>query len=299
MNEGQKFLDELKTSARMMAATAQRTCADYPDECSFLLDPLARWSEDAFGDGIFKKAASGYARYCLHVAQAQRLYEQSGRYTPEDLNEIIEHVYEDPEYMIPYMWAAVLIYAFWPSMVDHLGLFRNQFLKRLPENPRILELGCGHGVLGLLAASQRPDSRVHGIDLSASAIDIAHRLHNASHLGERVTFSVQDATKLAAGSPQGSYDGIIIAMLVEHVLDPKPLVASIKRNLSPNGIVFFSTAIESPQRDHVYEFHSESEVLRLAEESGLRARVMVSNGSRSQSTAKFRPRAIAAILEHS
>ena len=136
MNEGKKFLDELAASARMMASTAQRTCADHPDECAFLLDPLARWSEGAFGERIFTKAAQGYARYCLHVAQAQRRYEQNGKYTPENLDEIIERVYDDPEYMVPYMWAAVLIYAFWPSMVDHIGLFREQFLRRLPKHPR-------------------------------------------------------------------------------------------------------------------------------------------------------------------
>ena len=135
--------------------------------------------------------------------------------------------------------------------------------------------------------------------MSASAIDIAVRLREASGLGDRVSFAVQDATKLDPNSAEDSYDGIIIAMLVEHVLDPKPLVAAVKRNLAPQGIVFFSTAIESPQRDHVYEFHWESEVIRLAEENGLRARAMVSNGSRSQPEATFRPPRSRPFSEHS
>lgn len=298
MNEGQKFLDALAASARMMAATAKRTCADHPEDAAFLLDPLARWSERAFGDEIFDKAAKGYARYSLHVAQAQKLYEERGTYTPESLEEIIEGVYDDPEYMVPYMWAAVLIYAFWPSMIDHLRLYRTHFLGRLPESPRILELGCGHGVLGLLAAEHRHDAGVRGIDLSPSAIDIALRLRTASGFGERVSFEVHDATTLDPQSASDSYDGIILAMLVEHVLDPSPLMAAVKRNLAPDGSVFFSTAIESPQRDHVFEFHWESEVIRLAEENGLRARSMVSEGSRSHPEAQFRPRAIATILEH-
>jgi 2-polyprenyl-3-methyl-5-hydroxy-6-metoxy-1,4-benzoquinol methylase len=299
LNEGLKFINVLTTSARMMASTAQRTCAARPGDCGFLLDPLARWSEGAFGEEIFTRAAKGYARYCLHVAQAQRTYEVNGKYTPERLEEIIERVYEDPEYMIPYMWAAVLIYAFWPSMVDHIALFRDQFLAKLPDRPRVLELGCGHGVLGLLAAECRIDSKVDGIDLSPSAIEIARRLLATSGHADRVTFSVRDATALDEQSTESRYDGIIIAMLVEHVLDPKPLMEAVKRTLAPGGIVFFSTAIESPQRDHVYEFHHESEVIRLVEESGLRARATVSNGSRPFPNARFCPRAIAAILEHS
>jgi 2-polyprenyl-3-methyl-5-hydroxy-6-metoxy-1,4-benzoquinol methylase len=297
LKDGQKFLDGLVASAGTMAFTAQRTCAARPQDCAFLLDPLARWSEAAFGREIFSKAAKGYARYSLHVAQAQRLYEREGRYTPGTLDEIVEQVYDDPEYMVPYMWAAVLIYAFWPSMIEHLALFRDEFLGRLSVDPQILELGCGHGVLGLLAAHHRPDARVHGVDLSSAAIELAQRLHAASGIGERASFAVRDVTRLD-GDSSVAYDGIIVAMLVEHVLDPKPLVAAVKRNLAPNGIVFFSTAIESPQNDHVHEFHTESEVLRLIEEAGLRARSMVSNGSRLQAKARFRPRALAAILEH-
>jgi 2-polyprenyl-3-methyl-5-hydroxy-6-metoxy-1,4-benzoquinol methylase len=145
---------------------------------------------------------------------------------------------------------------------------------------------------------------VHGIDLSPSAIEIAETLREASGLGDRVRVEVQDATELHSENGEngdetiGHYDGIIFAMLAEHLANHAPLMQAVKRNLAPGGIVYFSTAIESPQPDHVYEFHNESQTLALAEQAGLRARAMVSQGNRIRPDAKYRPRAVAMILEH-
>ena len=65
----------------------------------------------------------------------------------------------------------------------------------------------------------------------------------------------------------GQYQGIIAAMLAEHLEDPRPLFRAISHLLADDGLVFFSTAIESAQRDHVYEFNQESEPLKMAEEA--------------------------------
>jgi len=55
------------------------------------------------------------------------------------------------------MWAAILIYALWPSMIKHIAMFRDEFLRRLAQDASVLELAAGHGVLSLLAAEERPD----------------------------------------------------------------------------------------------------------------------------------------------
>jgi len=63
----------------------------------------------------------------LGVAQAQKVYERAGRYTPEGMPEIMSGVYEDEGYAVPYMWAAILIYALWPSMIKHIAMFEMSF----------------------------------------------------------------------------------------------------------------------------------------------------------------------------
>ena len=297
MTTAQKFLSALQRRAKILAPSATATFEANRELCCWLLDPLARWTDAAYGEKAFDEAALGYAKYCLGVAQAQQIYERNGKYTPEAMPEIVSGVYEDEGYMVPYMWAAILIYAFWPSMVEHLALFRDQFVRNLPRNASILEMASGHGVLSLLAAQERQDIRVEGFDISPPAVAVANRLLAVSGHAARVKFSVRDAMGGDAIRTSTKFDGIISAMLAEHLTSPRPLFAALARQVSDQGSIFFSTALESPQRDHVYEFHRESEPLQMAEEAGLRAVRMISSASTVRPGSRFLPRATAMILQ--
>src|SRR5271163_115013 len=134
------FLAGMDKYAKIFAPAARATCKANPDLCSWLLNPFARWAHGAYGDRAFEDAAKGYAKYALGVWKAQQLYEKVGRYTPQDLPDIISGVYEDEGYMVPYMWAAILIYPFWPSMVNHIALYRDEFLKSVSPGAKLLEL---------------------------------------------------------------------------------------------------------------------------------------------------------------
>ena len=282
--------------AKMFAKGARATVAGNPDLCKWVLDPLAKWAHAAYGDKAFDDAAKGYASYCLGVWKAQQLYEKTGRYTPQDLPDIVSAVYEDAGYMVPYLWAAFLIYPFWPSVVMHIAMYRDDFVKALPPKANMMELACGHGVLSLLAAEERSDIRSDGLDISPPAIEIANRLLKVSGHGDRVKFEVKDALTLGASGSGGTYKGIVAAMVAEHLEDPKPLLKAIAHYLADDGIVFFSTALESAQKDHIYEFHNESEVVKLVEDVGLRATRLVCDANPPTPGARFRPRALAMIL---
>ena len=296
MADATTFLDALDRKAKMFAPAARATVGSNRDLCSWLLNPLASWAQAAYGDRAFEDAARGYARYCLGVAKSQQIYEQAGRYTPQALPDVISEVYEDEGYMVPYMWAAILIYPFWPSMISHIALYRDEFVKALPANARVLELASGHGVLSLLAAETRTDLQLEGFDISPPAVAIANRLLDVSGHTGRVTFSVKDALVVEQGYAGGEYQGIIAAMLAEHLEDPKPLFRAISRLLAKDGLVFFSTAIESAQRDHLYEFNWESQAAKFAEDEGLRVTRLVSDASAKLPGTRFLPRAVAMIL---
>ncbi len=293
---GADFLDALPSVAKLFAASARGAYEANQEVCSWLCDPLARWARDAYGEEVFAAAARGYAEYCLHVAQAKHAYEKAGRYMPDELPMIIDKVYEDDDVMTPYMWAAVLIYAFWPSMTAHLALFRDAFLDRLTAAPRIIELACGHGAMGLVSLEHRPDATLLGYDISPPAIRIANRLAAASPHAGRARFVVRDVLELDLA--EGRHDGVIAAMLAEHLVDPCPLFDSVARFLAPGGLAFVSTALESPQRDHVFEFHHESEVLMMAEEAGLRVVRMACDSAPRRTGERFAPRALAMVLTH-
>ena len=296
MEDALLFLEALDRKARFFAPAARATYEANRELCSWVLNPLARWAGSAYGNDVFDAAAHGYAQYCLGVAKAKHVYERAGRYTPEDMPEIMTNVYEEEGYMVPYMWAAILIYPFWPSMVNHIAMFRDEFVRRLPENARVLDLATGHGVLSLLAAEERPDISVEGVDISPPAIAVANKLLKASGHAGRVTFAVNDALKTDKPMNGNRCDGVLSAMLAEHLIDPKPLFRSMSQWVAKDGIVFFSTALESPQRDHVFEYNWESEPLRMAETERLRVKRLVSDAGVIPAGVRFVPRATAMIL---
>jgi 2-polyprenyl-3-methyl-5-hydroxy-6-metoxy-1,4-benzoquinol methylase len=296
MTDAKAFLRGMDSKAKTFAPAARATVEANGELCSWLLDPLARWTEAAYGERAFEDAAKGYAKYCMGVWKSQQVYEKAGRYTPESMPELVSEVYEDEGYMVPYMWAAILIYPFWPSMINHIALYRDDFLKALPLGAKLLELASGHGVMGLLAAESRGDIQVKGFDISPPAVAVANRLLGASGHGHRVTFEVKDALKLNLTEGRGTYQGIIAAMLAEHLEDPRPLFKAIAHYLADDGLVFFSTALESAQRDHTFEFHHESEPLKMAEEVGLRVTRLVSDAGSPAPGGRFLPRALGMIL---
>ena len=104
MEHAELFLGALDRKAKQFAANARATFEANKELCSWLLNPLARWAEAAYGQNVFDDAACGYARYCIGVAQAQKVYERAGKYTPEAMPEIMSGVYEDEGYAVPYMW---------------------------------------------------------------------------------------------------------------------------------------------------------------------------------------------------
>jgi 2-polyprenyl-3-methyl-5-hydroxy-6-metoxy-1,4-benzoquinol methylase len=175
-------------------------------------------------------------------------------------------------------------------------MYRDDFIKALPPKARVLELASGHGVMGLLAAETRPDIHVTGFDISPPAVAISNKLRGVSGIESRVTFEVKNALKLNLGESSGNYQGIIAAMLAEHLEDPRPLFEMIAHHLADDGLVFFSTALESAQRDHTYEFHRESEPLKMAEEVGLRVTKLVCDAGNPVPGGRFLPRALGMIL---
>ena len=294
MEQAELFLEGLDRKAKMFARHARATFDANRELCSWVLNPLARWAEAAYGSNVFDVAARGYAEYCVGVAKAKGLYERAGKYTPESMPEIVSRVYEDEGYMVPYMWAAVLIYPFWPSMIGHIAMFRDDFVRRLPRNATVTELAAGHGVLSLLAAEERPDLQIEGTDISPPAVAVANRLLGVSGHTGRVRFAVKDA--LNGNGSEARRHGLISGMLAEHLSDPKPLFKAMADQISPDGLVYFSTALESPQRDHVFEYNLESQPLQMAEAAGLRVSRLVSDAAAVPPGSRFLPRSTAMIL---
>jgi SAM-dependent methyltransferase len=97
----------------------------------------------------------------------------------------------------------------------------------------VLEVGCGAGVD--LARFARGGATVAGVDLAASAIDLARANFEQQGLDGR--FEVADGEHLPF--PDNSFDLVYAHGVVQYTADPRRLVEECRRVLEPGGEAVF------------------------------------------------------------
>lgn len=107
---------------------------------------------------------------------------------------------------------------------------------------RVLDVGCGGGILAEAMASRGAD--VTGIDLVDKALMVA-RLHQLES-GQRVTYRNENVESTAATQP-ASFDVVTCMEMLEHVPDPRQTVQACAEVVKPGGWVFFSTLSRNPK----------------------------------------------------
>lgn len=153
------------------------------------------------------------------------------------------------------------------------------------DNKKILDVGCGGGILSEAMAAQ--GAQVTGIDLAERSLKIA-RLHSLE-TGIKVNYQSISAEAMAATHPH-QFDVVTCMEMLEHVPNPASIIHACAQLVKPGGWVFFSTLNRNPKSflfailgaeyvlnlvpkgTHQYEtFIKPSELIRSAREAGLNA----------------------------
>lgn len=96
----------------------------------------------------------------------------------------------------------------------------------LPENARILDVGCGDGFhLNLLKKYGRESWQLEGVDLDRRAVEMAEKSGLKVHLGSIETLRL----------PKNHYDLALMIQTVEHLEKPPEILAAIKNVLKTGG----------------------------------------------------------------
>jgi SAM-dependent methyltransferase len=101
----------------------------------------------------------------------------------------------------------------------------------LARGKRVLDLGCNNGYGTEIVA--RHAARITGVDVSPRSIEAA-RARCPS-----LEFHLVDGKALPF--PDASFDAVVSFQVIEHIDDPRPYLAEIRRVLAPGGFVMFTT----------------------------------------------------------
>lgn len=108
----------------------------------------------------------------------------------------------------------------------------DEFLAPLAEyrrSGRLLEIGCGQGLF--LARARELGWDVQGVELLPPVAERARERGLAIFTGELG----------AAAFPDGHFDVVVLREVIEHIVDPRALLAEVKRVLRPGGAVSMGT----------------------------------------------------------
>jgi ubiquinone/menaquinone biosynthesis C-methylase UbiE len=116
-----------------------------------------------------------------------------------------------------------------------------RFLPHLPQNGRVLDVGCGGAKFTKYVADQRPDVDIVGIDLSEPQLTRASKLLRGC--GDRVRFELGDATQLKF--PDASFDGVLSYGSIKHWTSQDAGLAECLVVLKPGGPLLVTDADRS------------------------------------------------------
>jgi ubiquinone/menaquinone biosynthesis C-methylase UbiE len=123
-------------------------------------------------------------------------------------------------------------------------LVQNGTLPRPPA--RVVEIGCGNGIIAMLLAGKGYE--VHGIDISQAAVDWAReRFAEASRAGTFRQGDVCDMSIFADASFDAVMDGQCLHCLMGD--DRGRCLQEVRRILSPNGVFVVSSMCGPPKSD--------------------------------------------------
>ena len=114
-----------------------------------------------------------------------------------------------------------------------------EFEKLIPKLGKILDLGCGYGILANYLAITSPKREIYGIDTDAKKIKEAFKEV------ENTKFSIGDATKIM----EKKLETIILHDVLHHLnsySDQEKLIISCKNMLTKNGKLFIVEVNNSP-----------------------------------------------------
>jgi 2-polyprenyl-3-methyl-5-hydroxy-6-metoxy-1,4-benzoquinol methylase len=115
-----------------------------------------------------------------------------------------------------------------------------------PAQGRVLEIGCGHGLLSLYLALSSPGRRVVGVDIDGDKIALARRAAERLAPGEA---HVSFLTVASGELPKGPFDAIVVCDVL-YLLGPparRALLDAAVDQLAADGVLLIKETARTPR----------------------------------------------------
>lgn len=111
---------------------------------------------------------------------------------------------------------------------------------------RVLEIGCGVGAELQILHRRFPQAHLTGLDFSASQLAKAHELLRAEVADAAVELRQGSAYELPFAD--GSFDGVCLIWVLEHLSDPARALREARRVLRPGGVLSVTEVVNAGLR---------------------------------------------------
>ena len=206
-----------------------------------------------------------YRWLCGMLLEEELFFRREDRYRLSTFADAERTVYADRLFMGRYLNGLLMTQLWWQNHSVVLRYYRDVFLPGNRRNYRHLEIGPGHGLFLILAASAANAGTIAGWDVSPASIAATHEAMLA--MGASRPFDLCLVNMFEA--PAEQFDSVTFSEVLEHLEDPASALAAIGKLLAPDGRAFIHAPVNSPAPDHLWLFRSPEEIVDLVQKSGL------------------------------
>lgn len=191
-------------------------------------------------------------------------------YGHDDFETIRGNIYDNEKTMLEtYMPGLLISYAYTTILYEKNHLFINEFLPRLRNNDRGIEIGFGEGFYLWEALKNFPEITISGFDISPYALQFASHLLDVAGISQH-RYCLQ-VGNILEGIQQNTetVDFAILAEVIEHIPEPQIGIHEIVRTLKRTGILYLTTVINSNHMDHMSNFGSPAVVEEMIKQENM------------------------------
>lgn len=268
-----------------IAELAGRVTQRWPEHATFIersfggREPAAMAVAEQLAVAILKLAAEDaggldelsddYRFLCEEIVLPEEIhFRRNGSYRLANFADANAECYANAPFMSRYMNGLLLSDVLWANHANAFASFVNDYLPRLGDGARHLEIGPGHGLFLFFAASAANVGSVSGWDISPTSIEKTRKALKALGAPRQPNLTLRDLFADDPANVGEEFDSIVMSEILEHLEDPVAALVAAGNHLSADGLIFVNVPANSPAPDHIFLFEGQEHAERVMNDGG-------------------------------